>query len=172
MCKRIHRLYKFFQRKIRKNIFFESIVGSIIGIVTISLSFALLAQTCPDTYRLLTKWANTPLKPVALDCTFEEKKINAAKSRDAKIYRVTITFDTEKVSNKEAIVYSPDQQFAIRDPNLSHDPQDCDYRKYLAIIPVEKGLLKFEVIGKINNMPQEKIEYKRCKNLKVQFIDD
>ena len=149
----------------------QSIFGSVIGIIAISYFFAALAPICPDTYRFLTKWANSPLKPIPLDCKFEEKLPNAAQARGLKIYRVTISFDTDKVANKDTIVYSKDNQFAILNPDLSHAPTDCDYRKYMAIIPINKGKLNFEVIGKSNNIPKDNIEYARC-NLKVQFIDE
>jgi len=165
------KIKNYYKTKVRQNLFFESVAGSLIGIVTISFSFELLAKIYPDTYRRLTKWANTPLKPIPMDCKFEEKLPNVAQARELKIYRVTISFDTDKIANKDVIVYSLDQQFAILDPDLNHNPQDCDYRKYMAIIPVNKGELNFEVIGKPNNIPTGKIEYPRC-NLKVQFIND
>ena len=71
-------IYIFFKEKIRSNIFFESIVG----ILSISLFFALLSYVSPSCYRFLTKWANQPLLQIQKECyikaiEYPEAKVTA-----------------------------------------------------------------------------------------------
>jgi len=115
----LKKLYSACSNKIKSSFILESVIGSIVGIISISLFFALLSHICPKWYRELTKWANRPLLPVATLCKFECSSHSPIilNQKSFSVCKVTLMFDVPLKSNETLLIYDPKEKIIINDLN-------------------------------------------------------